>query len=98
MNRRLRYMLILLGILSLGFVLIGYVSAAPRAGYTIDWYTVTSGATSKGGTLSLTGAAGQPEGGQRLQGGSYTLDSGFVAAEGGPSDYNIFLPLALRWG
>jgi Divergent InlB B-repeat domain len=82
--------LLLLGIAS---ALLGIISAAALAGYTLDWWTVDGGGAtfSTGGSYSLGGTIGQPDVGTST-GGPYTLDSGFW---GGSVDI-IPLPVVLN--
>ena len=59
-------------------VLLAVVPA--RAQYSIDWFTVDGGGgTSSGGSFTLTGTIGQPDGGA-VSGGNYTLEGGFWPA------------------
>ena len=47
-------------------------------GYTLDWWDLSAGGTSSGGTYTLSGSIGQPDAGI-LSGGQYTLNGGFWA-------------------
>ena len=68
---------IILGVIALLMVGVALVSAAPLAGYAIDWWTVDGGGgSSSSGAYSLSGTIGQPDTGQ-LSGGGYSLSGGF---------------------
>ena len=49
--------------------------------YVVDWFTIDGGGgTSSGGSFSVTGTIGQPDAGQPLSGGPYSLVGGFWGA------------------
>lgn len=53
---------------------------AGGVGFEIPWYTMDGGggtSTSAGGTFELSGTIGQPDAGQVMSGGSFTLTGGF---------------------
>ena len=87
---------LVLGLAVLGFATAAYASTKASSNYTIDWYDISSLASSSGESLSLTGAPGQPEGSEILSGGSYRLQGGFVGNMAEAGDHFIFLPLVLR--
>jgi len=81
---------IILGVIALLMVGVALVSAAPLAGYAIDWWTVDGGGgSSSSGAYSLSGTIGQPDTGQ-LSGGGYSLSGGFWG--GSVASFKIFLP------
>jgi len=45
--------------------------------YSIDWYKISGGGTSSGGTYQVSGTLGQPDAGGMLGGGVYSLTGGF---------------------
>ena len=46
--------------------------------YSVDWYTVAGGGgTSTGGTYQVSGTIGQPDAGNAMIGGTYSLTGGF---------------------
>jgi hypothetical protein len=46
--------------------------------YSIDWFTIDGGGgTSTGGVYSVSGTIGQPDAGQPMTGGNFTLTGGF---------------------
>jgi hypothetical protein len=46
--------------------------------YTLDWSTIDGGGgTSRGGVYTVSGTIGQPEAGNAMSGGSYSLTGGF---------------------
>jgi hypothetical protein len=97
--KRVSSCLLLLGLLLLGHGLIRQVSASSNSTYTLDWMSTNSAATSGGGSLRLTGAAGVPESGEVLRGGSYSLEGGFVGDVQEESvRQEIYLPLVIRAG
>ena len=54
--------------------------------YSIDWHTVSGGGgASSGGPFSLSGTIGQPEAGNGLTGGFYSLAGGFWALDAAQS-------------
>ena len=65
---------LLAGIFSLALTI-----ATAQAQYTIDWSKVAGGGgmNSTGGVYSLSGTIGQPDAGQAMTGGSYSLVGGF---------------------
>ena len=90
-NHKFWIILAALGLFLVGAVL---VSAAPLAGYTIDWWTVDGGGgASSAGSYSLSGTLGQPDAGFS-SGGGYTLSGGFWG--GGGASYRLFLPAVNR--
>jgi hypothetical protein len=55
-------------------------AALPAYGqFAVPWFTIDGGGVqgSTGGTFSLSGTVGQPDSGQELAGGSFTLIGGF---------------------
>lgn len=51
---------------------------ASAQSYSIDWYKVAGGGgTSTGGVFSATGTIGQPDAGENMSGGSFSVTSGF---------------------
>jgi hypothetical protein len=66
-----------------------------KAGYTLGWWTVDSGGTtfSEGDGYTLGFTSGQTDA-SLLEGGGYTLASGFWA--GSAVTYRVYLPLAMR--
>jgi hypothetical protein len=65
------------------------------AGYTLDWWTVDGGGTTSGGGggYTLGSTSGQTDA-DLLEGGGYTLASGFWA--GSAMTYRVYLPLGMR--
>ena len=63
---------------ALGWLESATAAPAEPSALTISWYTLDAGGTqtAAGGTLTLTGTAGQPDAG-RMNSGAYTLWSGF---------------------
>lgn len=74
---RLRYVFLLCVILLLAFA--SWVQAQSGGGYDLTWSTIDGGGTigSEGGTYTLGGTIGQPDAGQPMSGGIYTLQGGF---------------------
>jgi hypothetical protein len=69
-------------------------SAAPQAGYTMDWWSADGGGgASSGGGYSLTGTLGQPDAGH-LSAAGYSLLGGYWGAAN--SGYKVFLPAVRR--
>lgn len=65
----------------LGMLLISASSARAQSGggYDLTWSTIDSGAgTLSGGDYNLVGSIGQPDAGQVLTGGDYSLSGGFL--------------------
>ncbi len=91
MNRSKRVALALCLVLSMGGLRVAGSVFTP----SIDrWVVSAGGATSTGGSYSLSGTAGQVEAGSALAGGSYQLTSGFWYVTG--QSIKIYLPLVLR--
>jgi hypothetical protein len=69
--------------------------ALPQDSYELSWFTIDGGGAtlSEGGPYSLGGSIGQADAGA-MSGGAYSLSGGFWA--GIPSNYNAFVPIALR--
>ncbi len=63
-------------------VLTVFGPGAARADLLIDWWTLGSGGdmSSAGGSLKLSGTAGQPDAGAALSGGTFQLAGGFWPA------------------
>ena len=85
---------------SLGFAaFLLLVSVALAQGdYDLSWFTVNGGGgNSIGGPYTLSGTAGQPDGGV-LSGGTYTVTSGFWVGVAGPMPptFTLYLPLIRR--
>ena len=58
--------------------LFGAVSRASAQFYSIDWFTIAGGGgTSTGGVYSISGTIGQPEAGEPMTGGDFSLTGGF---------------------
>lgn len=58
------------------------VAAGPGGGsFEITWYTIDAGGTSStsGGSFDLAGTVGQPDAGQEMTGGQFSLTGGFWA-------------------
>jgi hypothetical protein len=75
----------------------GVAIAAPTA-FSIPWWTVDSGGgTSQGGDYAVSGTIGQPDAGEVMSGGDYTLVGGFWGVgTAAPVDRNIYLPVVIR--
>jgi hypothetical protein len=59
----------------------------------VDWWTLAGGGVIlTGGVYTLSGAAGQPEAGER-RGGIFTVTGGFFAVE---TPHYLHLPLIFR--
>ena len=57
------------------------LTAAASAVPAIDWYSIDGGGgTSSSGTISLSGAIGQPDAGATMTGGTLSVMGGFFAA------------------
>ena len=70
------------GFATLGLCLLASVFCLPSFGqsYSIDWYKVSGGGgTSTGGVYAVSGAIGQPDAGEPMTGGNYSLTGGFWA-------------------
>ncbi len=66
--------------------------AVPAQNYSIEWYEITGGGgASTGGTYQISGTIGQPEAGNAMSGGQFSVTGGFwsllavVQAEGLPN-------------
>ena len=60
-----------------GMFVAGLFSASAQT-YSIDWFTIDGGGgTSTGGVYSVNGTVGQPDAGQAMSGGSFSLTGGF---------------------
>lgn len=92
----------MLPLLCLILLLIAVPTLASSGGsFDLSWYTIDGGGeTGSGGSYAISGTAGQPDAGPTLSGGSYTLTGGFwvgaAAFGGGPTAYDIYLPLILQ--
>jgi len=70
------------------FVAAAAIAPAASAQFSIPWYTIDSGGgVSSGGGFTLSGTIGQPDAGQPMTGGGFTLTPGFWAGitGGGPA-------------
>jgi hypothetical protein len=54
-------------------------ATAMAQNYSIDWFTISGGGTSSGGSYSLNGAIGQPVAGGPFTNGQFSLLSGYWA-------------------
>ena len=62
----------------LGLFLLGVSTA--RAQYSIDWFKIAGGGgTSTGGVYAVSGTVGQPDAGEPLTNGQYSVTGGFWA-------------------
>ncbi len=91
----------LLFLLTLGILLVGFVTLAQAqvgSGYDLSWWTVDGGSERlAGGDFVMLGTAGQPEAGNVLTGGQFTLSSGFWSSGGTTTaQHLIFLPLLMH--
>jgi len=79
--------------------LLFFVSASALGGLSLDWWTVDGGSAiySEGGSYSLDGSLGQPDGGVS-RGGNYALFGGFWGGgEIATHDLiQVYLPLVLH--
>ena len=88
-------------LISVSLLLIGILwivwtaSAQANDSFNLSWYAVEGGGgQSVGGTFTLRGSIGQPNAGNELQGGEFTLERGFqVASEVGTTQ----LPVSNLW-
>ncbi len=66
------------------------------------WVVVGGGGTSSGGGFLVRGSLGQPEAGEALSGGEFTLHGGFWPGESGlaptPTPTQLRLPYVLKEG
>lgn len=88
----------LIGLLTLGLLLIIGAVYAEANGYTLSWWTTDGGGgTSSSSTYDLSGTIGQPDAG-RMSGGGYVLAGGFWGGDRreATSDEIVFLPMVLR--
>ena len=58
-------------------ILLTWVTFAVSAQYSIDWYKISGGGTSSGGTYSVGGTIGQPDASGAMSGGNYSMTGGF---------------------
>lgn len=59
-------------------IALGVFAMAAMAQYSIGWSTIDGGGgTSTGGDYTLSGTIGQPDAGEPMTGGSYSLTGGF---------------------
>ena len=59
-------------------LLVSTTTSALAQTYSIDWFTIDGGGgTSTGGAYSLSGTIGQPDAGEPMTGGNYSLIGGF---------------------
>lgn len=73
---------------SAAFLAAAVFAPAASAQFSIPWYTIDSGGgMSSGGGFTLYGTIGQPDAGQPMSGGNFTLYPGFWAgiSRGGPA-------------
>lgn len=86
-------------ILTIAFLLLLTLPVLAQSGgdYDLSWNTVDGGgASSTGGTLNLTGTAGQSDAGV-MSGGVYTLSGGFwLGGEAAPENHELFLPIIVK--
>lgn len=82
---------------------VGGAAAQTGGSYNLTWWTVDSGGSGggigsskqvSGGSYELLSTAGQPEGPSSINGGSYTLKSGFWP--GTVTVYNAYLPVIMK--
>ena len=93
MNRRYALLVILVGLL----VVAGVASAAAN-GFSLDSWTVDGGGgTSTGGDYTVSATIGQPDAGQVMNGGDYSVVGGFWSgAMAPPSPILVYFPLVIR--
>ena len=96
MKRRLLLLLLILMLLIVSGE--SRVRAQTGSGFDLTWSTIDGGGVihSRGGAFQISASLGQPDAGQPMQGGAYTLTGGFWAGLPAQSEYRIFLPLAVR--
>ena len=86
-------------ILALALVVSNLGHAQSGGGYDLSWWTVADGggSSSRPGSYSLSGAAGQPAAGE-LSGTGYHLSGGFWVGGGAPipQQHKLYLPLVMR--
>jgi len=96
MKWRLIFFLLILLLISVSFG--SYARAQTGAGFDLTWSTIDGGGVihSRGGVFQVNASLGQPDAGQPMQGGAYTLAGGLWAGVPAESEYHIFLPLTVR--
>lgn len=71
-------------VLRSGVALIGIISGVAHAQvYSIDWFTIDTGAIGSAGAFELRQVAGQCDAAQTVSAGAFTLTTGFVFGLGG---------------
>jgi hypothetical protein len=60
---------------AMAFVMV--VSVAVAQSYSVDWYKITGGGASTGGTYQVSGTIGQHDASGAMTGGNYSLTGGF---------------------
>ena len=96
MRRRWFLLLLILALLVIG----GGSSARAQtgAGFDLSWSSIDGGSVvhSRGGAFQVSASLGQPDAGQAMQVGAYTLTGGFWAGVPAESEYRIYLPFTVK--
>lgn len=90
--KRIRRSVVMVVMLLAALSVIGAtVVSAQSDGYTLNWFSVTSGGQSAGNGYALSGISGQAEAGEP-SGDGYALTGGFWQSK----DQHVYLPIVLR--
>ena len=92
MSKKLFFLILIVLTLASGVVF------AATNDFSINWWTVDSGGgTSQGGDFSVSGSVGQPDAGEPMSGGSFTVVGGYWEGAVAPTLLEeIFMPLIIR--
>jgi hypothetical protein len=87
--------LFLIGVLAVGLAAAALAAAGP---YSLDWWTVGGGGgTSDSASYTLAGTIGQPEVGEVMSSGTYTVAGGFWGVGAPPREaFSVYLPVTLK--